>query len=92
MKFLVVAQALDLKYRLGCVPSWWQLLKALHEVGNEVIVTPYLGKPIESLWWRIYGNPCTRESIMFNSYLERKKRKGEAQMEKVCFHPFLTCL
>ncbi len=61
---------------MGCTPSWWQLLKAFHETGNEVIATPYLGDPIESLWWRTYPNPCSLESRLYNSYLERKKRKG----------------
>jgi len=37
MKILVICSTLDLKYKLGCTPSWWQLLKALHETGNEVI-------------------------------------------------------
>ena len=76
MKLLVVASTIDLKYRLGCTPAWWQLLKALHETGNEVILTPYLGDPIESLWWRTYKNPCSWESKLFNSYLERKKTSG----------------
>ena len=76
MKLLVVASAIDLNYRLGCTPAWWQLLKALHETGNEVIVTPYLGQPVESLWWRTYRNPCRRESMIFNSYLERRKKAG----------------
>ncbi|GAG91460.1 unnamed protein product, partial [marine sediment metagenome] len=77
MKILVIASTLDLKYRLGCTPSWWQLLKALHETGNEVIVIPYLGRPVKSLWWRTYKNPCAGESIIFNSYLDRKKKKGK---------------
>jgi spore maturation protein CgeB len=67
---------LDLKYRLGCTPSWWQLLKGLHEIGNEVIAVPYLGDPVESLWWRTYPNPCSWESQFYNKYLEHKKKSG----------------
>lgn len=85
MKILVIVSTLDLKYRLGCTPSWWQLLKALHETGNEVIVIPYLGRPVKSLWWRTYENPCARESIIFNSYLERKKKKGKLPGKKGLF-------
>ena len=76
MKVLVVCSALDLQYKLGCTPSWWQLLKALHETGNEVIAVPFLGDPVESLWWRCYPNPCAAESKLYNSYLEWKKTRG----------------
>jgi len=71
MKLLIVTSTIDLKYRMGATPAWWQLAKALHEIGNEVIVIPYLGFPVESLWWRTYANPCARESILFNSLLDR---------------------
>jgi len=76
MKILVVCSALDLQYRLGCTPSWWQLLKALHENGNEVIAIPFLGDPVESLWWRCYPNPCAAESKLYNRFLEWNKRRG----------------
>jgi len=71
MKLLIVCSTIDLKYRMGATPFWWQLFKALHEVGNEVIVIPYLGHPVESPWWRTYPNPCVRESILFNSFLDK---------------------
>ncbi len=71
MKLLIACSTMDLKYRMGATPAWWQLFKALHEVGNEVITTPYLGRPAESLWWRTYPNPCAWESILFNSLLDR---------------------
>lgn len=76
MKILVVCSTLDLQYKLGCTPSWWQLLKALHETGNEVIAVPFLGDSIESLWWRCYPNPCATESKIFNRYLDWKKTRG----------------
>ena len=75
MKILIACSTIDLKYKLGCTPSWWQLFKALHETGNEVIVVPYLGDPVESLWWRTYPNPCSWESKLYNSYLDRKKKQ-----------------
>lgn len=77
MKILIPCSTLDLKYRLGCTPSWWQLLKALAETGNEVIAVPYLGDPVESLWWRTYPNPCSEESKIYNSVLDRMKHAGK---------------
>jgi spore maturation protein CgeB len=74
MKILAACSTLDLHYKLGCTPSWWQLFKGLHENGDEVIVVPYLGDPVESLWWRTYPNPCSFESKMYNWYLERKQK------------------
>lgn len=77
MKILIACSTLDLKYKLGCTPSWWQLFKAMHEIGHEVIAVPYLGDPVESLWWRTYPNPCATESKIYNTYLEGKKRRGK---------------
>ena len=74
MKILAFASTIDLKYRLGCTPAWWQLFKALHESGNEVIVVPYLGAPVESLWWRTYANSCELESTLFNAFLKKQKK------------------
>lgn len=74
MKILVPCSTIDLKYKLGCTPSWWQLIKAFHELGHEIIVTPFLGDPVESLWWRTYPNPCSFESRVYNKYLEFKRR------------------
>ena len=82
MKILVIASTIDLKNKLGCTPAWWQLLKALYETGNEVIVIPYLGNPIESLWWRTYDNPCRKESILYNRFLEGRKQAGKSPSEK----------
>ena len=38
MKILIVCSTLDLKYKMGCTPHWWQLFKGLYEIGCEVIV------------------------------------------------------
>ena len=82
MKILAVVSTIDLKNKLGCTPAWWQLLKALYEIGHEVIVVPYLGHPVESLWWRTYRNPCERESLIYNTYLESKKKAGKSPSAK----------
>jgi glycosyltransferase involved in cell wall biosynthesis len=90
MKILTVVSTIDLKNKLGCTPAWWQLLKALYEIGNEIIVIPYLGNPVESLWWQTYDNPCSKESIIYNSYLEGRKRRGESPSEKTLLTPIAT--
>lgn len=87
MKILVIASTIDLKHKLGCTPAWWQLLKALNEIGNDVIVIPYLGNAIDTLWWRSYENPCNMESLLYNSYLEGKKKKGVAPSKKGILSP-----
>lgn len=71
MKILAVVSTIDLKYRLGCTPAWWQILKAMNEIGNEVLLTPYLGSAVESLWWRSYPNPWVLPGELYY-YLSRK--------------------
>lgn len=92
MKILAFVSTIDLKYRLGCTPSWWQLLKALHEIGNEVIVLPYLGAPVESLWWRTYDNPCELESNLFNAFLNEQKKVVDPVKTKSILSPVTDCL
>jgi len=60
-KLLCVASAVDLDFRYGCTPAWWQLWKGLQEEGVDLVVTPYRGRPVESPWWRTAPNPTYRE-------------------------------
>ena len=39
-KILAVASAVDLDFRYGCTPAWWQLWKGLYEEGVDLVVTP----------------------------------------------------
>jgi hypothetical protein len=64
-KIVAVASAVDLDFRYGCTPAWWQLWKGMHEVGVDLVVTPYRGKAIESPWWRTAPNPLYREAETF---------------------------
>src|SRR5438128_1032470 len=66
-KVLAVASAVDLDFRYGCTPAWWQLWKGMYEVGVDLIVTPYRGRPVESPWWRTAPNPCYREGELFDA-------------------------
>jgi glycosyltransferase involved in cell wall biosynthesis len=65
MKILAVASAIDLDFRYGCTPAWWQLWKALNEEGVDLIVAPYRGRPIETPWWRTAPNPTYLEGESF---------------------------
>jgi len=78
MKILAIVSTVDLRFRYGCTPAWWQLFKALYELGNEVVITPYQGTNIESLWWRTYRNPCEREAKIFTGVknLAQKFKRG----------------
>ncbi len=64
-KILALASAVDLDFRYGCTPAWWQLWKGLYEAGCDLIVTPYRGRPVETPWWRTEPNPCYREGEAF---------------------------
>jgi glycosyltransferase involved in cell wall biosynthesis len=64
-KILAVASASDLDFRYGCTPAWWQLWKGMHEVGVDLIVTPYRGRAVESPWWRTAPNPLYAEAEGF---------------------------
>jgi spore maturation protein CgeB len=62
---VAVASAVDLDFRYGCTPAWWQLWKGMAQVGIDLIVTPYRGRAIESPWWRTEPNPLYREAEAF---------------------------
>lgn len=65
MKLLVIPASLDLTQPFSATPAWWQLLKALYEIGVDVIATPYQGPAIESLWWRAEPNPAKTQGDAF---------------------------
>lgn len=71
MRILSIVSTIDLDENLGCTPAWWQLHKALHEEGNELIITPYLGGSIDAPWWRTYDNPCYWESRIYSEISSR---------------------
>ena len=64
-RILAVASAVDLDFRYGCTPAWWQLWKGLYEEGADLVVTPYRGRPVESPWWRVAPNPTYVEGESF---------------------------
>ncbi len=56
---------MDLRQPYSATPAWWQLLKGLAEAGAELLVTPYQGKPQDSLWWRAEANPAYLQGEWF---------------------------
>lgn len=74
MKLLVVCSSLDLGSPFSATPAWWQLLKGLHEVGVELVVTTYHGRTPRSAWWRSYPNPTRLEGELF-AFARRTSRR-----------------
>ena len=82
-KILAVASAVDLDFRYGCTPAWWQLWKGLYEAGADLLVTPYRGRAVESPWWRTAENPCFREGELFASVRDVAARlKGDRYLRR----------
>jgi hypothetical protein len=82
-KILAVASAVDLDFRYGCTPAWWQLWKGMYEAGCDLIVTPYRGRPVESPWWRTYENPTYREGELYAGARDALARlKGDRYLRR----------
>src|SRR5438477_553538 len=87
-KILAVASAVDLDFRYGCTPAWWQLWKGLYQAGCDLIVTPYRGRPVESPWWRTEPNPCYREGELFEAVRTAVARtRGDRYLRREESHP-----
>ena len=52
-----MCSTLDLSKPYGATPSLWQLFKGFYEEGVELLVIPYHGQRIDSVWWRCFQNP-----------------------------------
>jgi hypothetical protein len=82
-KLVAVASAVDLDFRYGCTPAWWQLWKGIYEAGVDLIVTPYRGSAVEAPWWRTYPNPCYREGELFAAARDAVARlKGDRYLRR----------
>jgi hypothetical protein len=87
-KLLVAASAVDLDFRYGCTPAWWQLWKGLYEEGADLVVTPYRGRPVESPWWRTAPNPTYREGESFARARDVVARlKGDSYLRRAEDNP-----
>ena len=74
MKLFVIVSSLDLTQPFSATPSWWQLFKALYEIGVEVIAAPYQGPAIEAPWWQAAPNPARREGDLFKAARDAYRR------------------
>ena len=83
MKILAVVSAIDLALRQA-VPAWWQLFKGLYELETDLVVIPYVGRSVESLWWRSYKNPCELQSLLVNKIVRFKSssRSSSSRVKK----------
>jgi hypothetical protein len=87
-RILAVASAIDLDFRYGCTPAWWQLWKGMYEAGVDLVVTPYRGRPVESPWWRVAPNPAYREGESFEAVRGALARlKGDRYLRREESHP-----
>jgi glycosyltransferase involved in cell wall biosynthesis len=87
-RILAVASAIDLDFRYGCTPAWWQLWKGLYEEGVDLIVTPYRGRPVESPWWRTAANPTFVEGESFARARDVVARiKGDSMLRRAEDNP-----
>jgi hypothetical protein len=92
-RILAVASAVDLDFRYGCTPAWWQLWKGMYEAGVDLVVTPYRGRPVETPWWRVAPNPTYREGESYQALRDvlarlkgdRYLRRAETQPEESGF-------
>jgi spore maturation protein CgeB len=82
-RILAVASAVDLDFRYGCTPAWWQLWKGMYETGVDLVVTPYRGRPVESPWWRVAPNPTYREGEAYAGFRAGLARlKGDRYLRR----------
>jgi spore maturation protein CgeB len=87
-KILAVASSIDLSFRYGCTPAWWQLWKAMYEEGADLVLAPYRGRPIESPWWRVAANPTYREGESFAFARDTLARlKGDSHLRRAEENP-----
>jgi len=82
-KILCVVSAIDLDFRYGCTPAWWQIWKGMYEAGVDLILAPYRGHPIAAPWWRTEPNPCYREGELFAGAQRLAARvRGDTHMRR----------
>jgi glycosyltransferase involved in cell wall biosynthesis len=76
MKILVIVSTLDLSKPFGATPWLWQLFKAFYELGHELLIIPYHGRKIETIWWQAYPNPNYLKGELVQRFLKGKMRSS----------------
>ncbi len=72
MKILVLVSTLDLSKPYAATPWLWQLFKAFSEEGIDLLIIPYSGRTISSLWWRAFENPNYLKGELLGKFLKGK--------------------
>jgi glycosyltransferase involved in cell wall biosynthesis len=94
---LVVCSSLDLVTPFSATPAWWQLLKALYEVGATLHVTTYHGETPATPWWTAHSNPArvagaayqaTRGALspLADRFLPSRRSGRESQLDAAIRH------
>ena len=73
LKILIVCPTLDMEKPFSATPFLRQLFKALHKIGNEIILVPYSGKSVQSKWWKCYPNPNLSKSEFLEKFIKITK-------------------
>jgi len=73
LKILVLTPALDISKPFGALPWLWQLFKGFHEEGHELLIIPFHGQAISSIWWRCFPNPNYYKGIFMEKILGMTK-------------------
>ena len=88
-KALLLVSAIDLVEPPSGTLIWWQLFKALNNLGWDLIVVPFIGNAVQTPWWRCYPNPAKRVSKTSYSLVKRMAKKSSGQ-KTVNFTQFLN--
>jgi spore maturation protein CgeB len=70
MKILILCSTLDLSKPFSATPALWQLFKGFYEQNHELLIIPYQGHKINSLWWKSYDNPNYYKGLMLEKFLK----------------------
>ena len=70
MKILILCSTLDLSKPFGATPYLWQLFKSLYEEGHELLIIPYHGHGIDTVWWHSAQNPNYYKGLLLEKMLK----------------------
>jgi spore maturation protein CgeB len=87
MKLLIICSTLELSKPYGATPSLWQLFKGFYEEGIELLVIPYHGHGINTIWWRSFQNPNYYKALVLEKILNLKYSP-----KKISNYPFIPIL
>jgi hypothetical protein len=78
-KALLLVSAIDLREPPSGTLIWWQLFKSLNDLGLDLIVIPFIGRSVETPWWRCYSNPTMSINKAAYSFVKRMAKKPRGQ-------------